>query len=90
MATSPCQTFKGESMEENDVYGVFLKRLASAVILRALIDLKKKRETYTFTTARNFCLGVNDFWFDSLKVWCDLAGVDIEKVRKKARGILKC
>lgn len=63
----------------------FLKKVANAVILRAIKDLDYEEDTYRFRTARNFCLGVNEIWLDSLRLWCELAGVDEGKVKEYAR-----
>lgn len=68
---------------ENDSY-IFLQKIAKALILRALFDLKKNKKTYTYTTAKNFCLGVDKVWEDSLKTWCELANVSPKSVKHKA------
>ena len=77
---------KGEVME--DVEYILLKRVASAVILQALKDLKCDRDSYRFKTARNFCLGTTPAWSDSLSLWCEFADVTAEKVKAKAKAII--
>jgi len=68
---------------ENDSY-IFLQKIAKALILRALLDLRSKKTTYRFITARNFCLG-KGVWGESLKTWSELANVDFKLIQKKAK-----
>lgn len=72
-------------MEEDERVVLFLRRVANAVILRALNDLRFPKDTYRFITARNFCLGVNKIWYSSLETWAQLADLDIQKIQKEAR-----
>lgn len=74
-------------MLEEDVEELFLKRIANAVILRALCDLKSDKRTYRYISARNFCLGLGG-WYDSLLIWSELAGVEASQVIKKAEEII--
>lgn len=74
--------------ERDDEYSIFFKRLASAIILRALNDLKGKKDTYRYITAYNFCFGIDDVWLDSLKLWSDLAETTPEKITNKAMEIV--
>ena len=72
-------------MEEDERVVLFLRRVANAVILRALNDLRFQKDTYRFITARNLCLGVNKMWYSSHETWAQLADLDIQKIQKEAR-----
>ena len=76
-------------MVENDNFDVFLRRLANAIILRALCDLKKDKDSYVFRTARNFCLGLSPAWSESLNLYCTIADVSEEMVKHKALEYIK-
>jgi len=67
---------------ENDSF-IFLKKIAKALILRALLDLRFKKTSYRFITARNFCLGLG-VWRESLLTWCEVADIDYKLIQKKA------
>lgn len=73
--------------EENDVYWIFLRRVASALIIRALNDLRGNVETYRYKTAYNFCFGIG-VWESSLLLWSELADISPEKVKKIAKEII--
>lgn len=71
-------------MVEGDVESVLLKRIASAVILQALKDLRCEKKTYKYLMARNFLLATTNDWADSRSLWCELAEVDIIKLQSIA------
>lgn len=51
------------------------QNLAKAVIWQAIKDAGRHSDSYDTTSARNFLCAVNRLWEDSLKYWCDVAGI---------------
>lgn len=68
-------------MVEDDAARIWLKRIAGAVILQALADLRFGKKTYKYLMARNFLLATTPDWSDSRALWCELADVDIMKLQ---------
>ena len=65
-----------------------MRRVASAVILRALNDLRYQKGSYRYNSARNFCFGTTQGWKESRDLWCELAEVSPQKVIKTAEEII--
>ena len=72
-------------MVEDEEMFLLIRRISVAVILRALCDLKKRKSTYIFRTARNFCLGTTKNWQMSRNLYCELADISVEKVIQTAQ-----
>jgi hypothetical protein len=64
-------------------YGRFVKKLAAAVILRGLQDLGSSNGEESAGGFKWF-FGIDK---DSLKTWTNLAGLSVEKVRRRAREL---
>lgn len=71
-------------MVEDEAFVIFLRRVAMAVILRAINDLSSKKGSYRYNTARNFCLGTTKAWEDSRDIYCQLADIEPKKIRQEA------
>ena len=63
------------------------KELGLSVIERAYLDACSEENNYDREQARNFLIGVNELWEKSLRAWCDVAGINPEKVMKKSREL---
>lgn len=51
------------------------RNLAKAVILQAMKDANRHKESYDTLSARNFLCAINRLWEESLVYWCDVAGI---------------
>ena len=78
----------GGSMIEDEKTIIFLRRVANAVIIRSLKDLRYTKGTYRYNTARNFCFGLTEDWKESRDLWAELADVSPEKIIKKAEELI--
>ena len=63
------------------------KELGLSVIERAYLDACGEANNYDRKQARNFLMGVNKLWEKSLRAWCEVAGINPEKVMKKSREL---
>ena len=59
--------------------------LAKAVIDRAKLDARGKRNNYNRIKAMNFLLGITKEWRESLEMWCELAGINEEYIISEAK-----
>lgn len=64
-----------------------IQNLAKAVICQAYYDACSRKDTYIRSSARCFLMGKNKIWLNSLKNWCEVAGIDYYKIIKKSRKL---
>jgi len=72
-------------MNSNEFMDLDWQSLAKAVIDRAKLDARGKRNNYNRIKARNFLLGITPEWRDMLEMWCELAGMNEEYVISEAK-----
>lgn len=63
------------------------KDLGLSVIQRAYLDACGEANNYDRKQARNFLMGTNKLWEKSLRAWCEVAGINPEKIMKKSREL---
>lgn len=64
------------------------QQLGIRVILRAFIDATSDNICeQDMINARNFLLADKPWWKESLETWCLVAGISMQKVRKKAHEL---
>ena len=66
------------------------KDLGRAVIYIAYKDAISKKDSFRRRSARSFLCGINEWWLESLMVWCDVAEIDYHAILVESRRRFGC